>query len=145
MIFPRYFNPYIVGFCLFGGNALLPSQKCPPISFDKIYFFKMPFLKGIFTKSILPRNIEGHFTFALLKCPPILLEKMLLFIMLFLKRAFWIEAFIKVYRGAFFQEQMEVDFPTTAGADQMTKPKKCYQVGIRIKNFNKIKMKWNGI
>ena len=49
------------GFCLFGGNALLPSQKCPPISSDKMPFFKMPFLKGHFYKSILSRNIEGHF------------------------------------------------------------------------------------
>ena len=91
-----------MGFCLFDGNALLPSQKCPPISFDKMPFFKMPFLKGHFDKSILSRNIEGiferakgHFTFALLKCLSILLDKMLLFIMPFLKRSFLIRAFCK--------------------------------------------------
>ena len=49
------------GFCLFGGNPLLPFQKCPPISFDKMPLFKMPFLKGHFDKSILSRNIEEHF------------------------------------------------------------------------------------
>ena len=36
------------GFCLFGGNALLPFQKCPSISLDKMPLFKMHFLKRIF-------------------------------------------------------------------------------------------------
>ena len=37
-----------VGFCLFGGNALLPFQKCPPISLDQMPLFEMPFLKRAF-------------------------------------------------------------------------------------------------
>ena len=37
-----------LGFCLFGGNVLLPFQKCPPISLDKMPLFKMPFSKGHF-------------------------------------------------------------------------------------------------
>ena len=47
----------ICGFCLFGGNSLLPFQKSPPISLDKMLLFKMPF----FWKGILSRNIKGHF------------------------------------------------------------------------------------
>ena len=38
---------------------------------------------------------------------------------------------------------MEIDPPTTAGADQMRRPKKCYPVRIRIKNLNKMKMKYD--
>ena len=38
----------LYGFCLFGENALLPSQKCRPIYFDKMPFFKMPFFKRAF-------------------------------------------------------------------------------------------------
>ena len=38
---------------------------------------------------------------------------------------------------------MEIDPPTTAGADQIRRPNKCYLVGIRIRNLNKMKMKWD--
>ena len=41
------------GFCLFDGNALLPFQKCPPISLDKMPLFKCPFWKCILNKSNL--------------------------------------------------------------------------------------------
>ena len=40
--------PEHIGFCLFGGNALLPFQKCPPISLDKMALFEMPFFKRAF-------------------------------------------------------------------------------------------------
>ena len=56
---------------------------------------------------------------SLKKCPPIPLDKMLLFIMPFLKRAFC----QGLWEGI-FGEQMEIDPPTTAGADQMRRPNK---------------------
>ena len=39
---------HTLGFCLFGGNALLLFQKCPPISRDKMPLFEMPFFKRAF-------------------------------------------------------------------------------------------------
>ena len=88
--------PNIQGFCLFGENALLPFQKCPPISFDKMPSFKMPFFKRAFLIRAFCQEIwkgifekaKGHFTFALSKCPPMPHDKILLFVMPFLKRAF---------------------------------------------------------
>ena len=49
------------GFCLFGGNALLPFQKCPPISLDKMPLFRIPFLKGHFEKEHFVKEYRRAF------------------------------------------------------------------------------------
>ena len=59
----------------------------------------------------------------------------------FSKGHFEQEHFVKEYIRAFLKEQKEIDPPTTAGADQMRRINKIYPLGIRIKNFNKMKIK----
>ena len=73
-------------FCPFKNALQYPLAKCP--------YSKCPLL-GILKKSILLRNIEGHFLkserafhIRSLKCPPMPHDKIILFLMPFLKRAF---------------------------------------------------------
>ena len=47
-MYVMYWHAIFLGFCLFGGYALLPFQKCPLISLGKMPLFKIPSFKRAF-------------------------------------------------------------------------------------------------